>query len=277
METSYRKLFSISVTHEYFGGRPCPDLALEPDADTARIMRGYRMRLRPETGGASLFTAAKQGGAAALPPEPLQFLLTVREPLFYQYTDMEADARPDASVAVFDSGETFQDADRPDDTLLAEPGKVRTKPVQGSEPGTFVPLSRPAAGVFGVVTVHVQQWQEPPRFVIPLAAVQARWRYLVAGADDDARIEGSALAAGKAIAFGQPEPAEIAGRKALVFESADAYPILADPRGVYTVKLTAADGHERLLPLPSVTVLRAAGPKGDGMVAEMIVLAERVA
>lgn len=291
METSYQKLFSIIVQHEYFGGNPCPDLVVAPMAETARLMRDYQMRLRPETGGAAVYISARNLSPEGLPETPLVFLLTVKDPRVYQYTAWEQAESPGAGVAAFDNLRVFQEQIQEDAMLLAKPGPLVQTPVGDDDAGTSIALDRPAAGVFGVVTVHLGQAESPvvptamkvlaggkpqqPRFIVPLQARQARWRYLVAGADDQARIEASVVATGTAIAFAAPETAQIAGRQAQVFQSAAAMAVLADPRGVYTAKLVLADGEERLLPMPSVASLKAAAD-GKAMIAEMIVMAERV-
>ena len=96
-----------------------------------------------------------------------------------------------------------------------------------------------------------------------------------AGAEAGAKIEASVVASGDAISFAEPADAEVAGRDVQVFQSSDAVPLLADPRGSYTAKLITEDGDERLLPLPSVATMKSVAD-ADGMVAEMMVLADRV-
>ena len=295
METSYRKLFSLVVQHEYFGGSACPDLAVEPMDGTARLMCDYRMRLRAETGGAAVYIDNRNLTAGGVPKEPLVFALAIRDSAFYQYTALPASASPYETVAVFDNLVIFQDQIQEDAMLLAKPDDIKHLPVRGTAQGEAgqdeaVSLDRPAAGVFGVVTIYLGQADSPPvptalkvlangkpqepRFVVPLASRQARWRYLVTGAGDGTRIEASVIASGKAIAFAEPTEAEVAGRKVQVFLSKQSCPVLADPRGAYTAKLVTDDGDERLLPLPSVASMKA--DDSNGMVAEMIVLAERV-
>ena len=289
METSFRKLFSIAVQHEYFGGGACTDLAVEPVDGTRRLMRDYRMRLRGEARGAAVYSSSRNLTPGGLPAEPLVFALTVQNPAFYQYTALEPAARPDAAVAVFDNLQIFKGQIQDDGMLLAKPDDLKQMPVPGTGPDTAVPLDRPAAGVFGVVSIHLGQADNPPvptamkvlangepqepRFLVSLPARKVRLRYLIAGAGEDARIEASVTGSGDAIGFGEPVAAEAAGRKVQVFLSADAIPLLADPRGAYTAKLVTGDGDERLLPLPSVAVMKA--DKDYGMVAEMIVLAEK--
>ena len=303
MEVSYLKLFSLLVRHEYFGGGPGPDLVVEPDADTARLMQGHRMRLRQQTGGAALFVGIRnrvpgdgktgeQVVRQALAKQPLRFLLTVREPLFYQYTALDPSASPDASVAVFNNLKIFKDQIQDDGMRLDRPGDLEIMPVRGTEPGTYVSLDRPAAEVFGIVTVHLGETAMPPvqtgmkavtigerqepAYIIDLPARKARWRYLVAGADEGAEIKATDIASGNSIYFNAPAPAEIAGRQAQIHESREQFPVLHDPRGVFSATLASPDGHERVLPLPSVSALKASAD-GKGMVAEMVVLAERVA
>jgi hypothetical protein len=290
METSYRKLFSLAVQHEYFGGGACPDLAVEPMGGTARVMRAYRMRLRAETGGAAVYIDSRNLTAEGLPKVPLAFALAVRNPTVYQYTALPSSAWPYESVAVFDNLAIFQGQILENAMLLAKPDDIKQMPVSGTGSDEVVSLDRPAAGVFGIVTIHLGQADSPPvptamkvlangkpqepRFVVSLAARRMRWRYLVAGAGDGTRIEASVSPPDEPIAFGAPTAAEVAGRNVQVFLSHQSYPVLSDPRGVYTAKLITNDGHERLLPLPSVASIKADGSSG-GLVAEMVVMAER--
>lgn len=67
MSFRYGILFSIGTAHEYFGGGPSTDLAIQPTAECRRLLRRYRLFYRTRPGRAAVFATLRNNGTEAAP------------------------------------------------------------------------------------------------------------------------------------------------------------------------------------------------------------------
>jgi hypothetical protein len=87
----FRELFTLAVTHGYYGG-PCPDLRFTLPADTRRWLGNARLLARERDGVLHLLYEANAGGEPLVraPGARLRFGLRLVSPNFPNYTQLPA-------------------------------------------------------------------------------------------------------------------------------------------------------------------------------------------
>ena len=89
----YKKLFSISLLHSYFGASFVPEIAqyvtVEPSPQCVRQMKQYRLLWREMPGRQSLITPHLDSGDTFLPKQVLtfRFFLQITDPNFFHFTN----------------------------------------------------------------------------------------------------------------------------------------------------------------------------------------------
>lgn len=87
---NYTKLFTVTCTHQYFGGGPCSDLQIVPTDACRKLLDRFRMLYKQEgTGTVSISRQqAESAGEIQMPlcTSPLTFYLMISNPAFYTYT-----------------------------------------------------------------------------------------------------------------------------------------------------------------------------------------------
>jgi hypothetical protein len=90
---TYTTLLEVLLKHLFYTNRRCPDFAIEPDVQTARLLRGHRCLLRTRPDGFSIVTPLDDAGLPFLPlpaGATLRFLLRLRNGDFALFTDLSA-------------------------------------------------------------------------------------------------------------------------------------------------------------------------------------------
>jgi hypothetical protein len=90
---TYAALLEVLLKHTFYTDGRCPDLAVVPDAGTARLLRGHRCLLRPRRDGLSIVTPLDDAGRPFLPlpaGATLRFLLRLGNDDFALFTDLTA-------------------------------------------------------------------------------------------------------------------------------------------------------------------------------------------
>lgn len=259
----YTALFRIECLHEYFGGGPCPSLALAPTEDCRQMLARYQMLFRPSVGGGVVY------GPRQSPPDvfkqfdetaPFTFTLASTDPGLNSYTDVDLN-NIDISKTVFHfdnrkdyAGEAFGQPRQ----LLHPPGKPFA--------GGVIP-EESAARRWGLVSIYAggidpaQQLPEdcrvidqdgtihPRTFTIALGSRKTFWRYYIipsAEKQDFGHYElitssRKAPAAGNAESETPfallPGTTPVDGRNAWVFESKTQLPFLLSPADAFSVSL----------------------------------------
>jgi hypothetical protein len=86
----YKEIFSLCVQHGYNAGGDCPDLSLQPSADTQAKLDGHKMMWKKLGSRYQLIAAFDGPGSLLVPPASslvLDFELLISRPAFHAYTE----------------------------------------------------------------------------------------------------------------------------------------------------------------------------------------------
>lgn len=94
----YKSLFSIAILHNYFSDSTAfvPEvdqyLTLSPSPDCLKLIKQYRLKLHYKPGRLYLSSPIRENSSTFLPQVPLKFTfyLTIRDAVFYHFTDDQA-------------------------------------------------------------------------------------------------------------------------------------------------------------------------------------------
>ena len=106
MNTRVKRLFTLGVTHAYYGGL-CPDFTFMVPSDTARLLRGGRLFakvIRDELAVVSEVNAAETGPRVTAAGHRLRFGLRLVNPDFRNFTVLQA--MPPGAVHVYSNRST---------------------------------------------------------------------------------------------------------------------------------------------------------------------------
>jgi hypothetical protein len=155
-------ILDLRVTHTFYTDGTCPDLAIEPSAETARLLRNHRCVLGSSPSGVRVQTALAPATGQPFLPLPadavLRFHLVLQNRGFDLFTDLGAVS------------------------ALASPLFTNAAPSAGG-PGelTLVAGATPLPPkVFAAVEIHLDRWGsggDVPTFLVAFAARQWRWAY----------------------------------------------------------------------------------------------------
>lgn len=158
----YAAILGLRVTHSFYTDGECADLAIEPSAETARLLVNHRCVLGRSPSGVRVQTALDDSTGQPSVPLPsnavLRFRLALQNADFPLFTDLAAvNALPsplftNAAPAAGDPGEL----------TLVQGGTARPR------------------GVFAEVEIHLDGWGFDggvPAFLVAFEASQWRWAY----------------------------------------------------------------------------------------------------
>jgi len=154
-------ILELRVTHSFYTDGKCPDFAIEPSADTARLLRNHRCVVGPGPSGIQVHTALDPAGQPFLPlpsSSVLRFHLRLQNDDFLLFTELTAVNALSAPL--------FTNAAAP----AGPPGELAV--VSGA---TGAPQ-----GVFATIEIHFDGWGfggGVPAFVVAFEARQWRWAY----------------------------------------------------------------------------------------------------
>jgi hypothetical protein len=155
-------ILELRVTHSFYTDGKCPDFAIEPSTETARLLRNHRCVLGSSPSGVRVQTALDTStGQPFLPLPPnavLRFHLELQNGDFDRFTDLDAVS------------------------ALASPLFTNAAPPAG-DPGELTLVLGATArqpGVFAEVEIHLDGWgfgSGVPAFLVAFEARQWRWAY----------------------------------------------------------------------------------------------------
>ncbi len=134
----FNTLFTIELLHSFFANGQCNDFIIQPSAQTAAVLRGYKMVAKQFDNKlyAGIETNAS-GNPSLLPAQdkPFTFFLQLSNPLFYNYTNLPS-SFPDNSIYYFtnrtndiSNGKSFLSQETPFNAARTyKPGDVATSP-----------------------------------------------------------------------------------------------------------------------------------------------------
>jgi len=162
MTIQFKTLFSLTVTHAYYGG-VCPDFGFVMPAETERLLRGARLLAKTRDGRLHVLYEAGEGGAPIVPAagRTLRIGLKLLNPLFPNFSAPAIN--PAAAVAVYTNAVDALRLGAPQAVAaadLADPELVRE-------------------GIFGLVEARIDAgfYAAPAVFEIAFAAREETLRY----------------------------------------------------------------------------------------------------
>ena len=161
MSILFKPLFTLAVTHAYYGG-PCRDVGFVLPPDTVRSLAGGRMLAKPLDGRLHVLFEAGEGGAPLVSAagRVLRVGLKLLDPSFPNFTAPAVD--PAAGTAFYSNADDPLHLGAPVPVVLTDlaPDLARE-------------------GVFGVVEVRIAAglYEAPAAFEIAFAARQETLRY----------------------------------------------------------------------------------------------------
>jgi hypothetical protein len=191
-------LLDLLITHTYYTDGRCPDFAITPSVETARILRAHRCVMGSSPAGARVSIASDSPAQPFLPLPPgavLRFQLELRNSDFSFFTDLPG-IFTDSSEANKLKSTLFTNAS------LAVGAAGELALVTGDIP------RRP--GVFANVEIRMDSLgfgEDAPTFRVPFRAKQSRWVYycitdLPEGGDDVTIVDTAPASAGERLLFG---------------------------------------------------------------------------
>lgn len=88
----YQKLFEISIFHDYYRDKICPDLTIEPTPECRQLLDSHRLLLRKKVNGIIIITPVLPGGKPFLELDDqlsFNFLLKIDNPHFLDFTKID--------------------------------------------------------------------------------------------------------------------------------------------------------------------------------------------
>jgi hypothetical protein len=185
-------ILDLRVTHSFYTDGKCPDLAIEPSAETARLLGNHRCVVGSSPSGVRVHTALDPSTGQpflSLPPNAvLRFHLQLQNGDFGLFTNLDAV------------------------NALSAPLFTNAAPAAGN-PGelTLVPGGTAGPpGVFAEIEIHLDGWGSGsgiPAFLAAFEARQWRWAYycvtdLVPGGSDLTIVDSSPAGTPDVLVFG---------------------------------------------------------------------------
>lgn len=88
---NYKKLFELSIHHEYYKGGECLDLSIEPTPDCWRILAGHKLIIKNKANGLLVITSVDSDNKYLVPLDDnlkFEFLLRVKNTNFWDVTSI---------------------------------------------------------------------------------------------------------------------------------------------------------------------------------------------
>ena len=181
----YAPLFHIIIEHDYYEDRRCPDFELTPDEAGLKTMRGHQLLFKRSAYGISVLCPLSfDKPLIDISSAVFTFDLVLRQPEFYQYTDLATQAT--GSIHVFVNTSTGDELKQQGQTEgpLSVFGKIRLQKIayQADSEKTFVLRFKtkkerwkyvlvtddPAPDRFNITQSRAVQKDEPLRFKDPV-------------------------------------------------------------------------------------------------------------
>ncbi|MEM9214356.1 MAG: hypothetical protein AAGD25_08410 [Cyanobacteria bacterium P01_F01_bin.150] len=89
---NYQCLFDLSIIHDYYQAKSCPDLSIEPTLECRHILAGHRLLLKRKINGITVITPASPDNKPLLELADdlsFSFLLKVNNSRFFDFTEID--------------------------------------------------------------------------------------------------------------------------------------------------------------------------------------------
>ncbi|MEL6555678.1 MAG: hypothetical protein AAFQ63_19785 [Cyanobacteria bacterium J06621_11] len=183
----YQSLFSLTLTHDYYQDRRCPDLSLEPTATCQKIMRDHRLLLKLQPDGLRIMATVAESGQPEIPLSDdlsFMFFLKLSGPNFHRFSALPTEYDAARSLHVF----TNHDFDTPGTMSLSPSvaqleGLTRSSSALAQSIADAIDIKKlNQTNVFGLVEISNNSTisldaSEPSRFRLNFAAKQHIWKY----------------------------------------------------------------------------------------------------
>ena len=205
----YQSLFNLNIFHDYYQDNVCSDFKIDLTQACQKIIRGHRLLVHSTRNSFSvLMPVDVSNGSSKQPMIPFSdsftftFLLTLNNPDFTSFTQLDSSHDPLDSLYVFSNQTISRPSDRDDMTpYRLKPTSVSRSALQqshGNQSALEQRLSRivdlrisTRRQVFGVIEIHnnsslpmnsVMDSHDPVEFQIGFTVKKRIWKYyLVAG------------------------------------------------------------------------------------------------
>ncbi|NEO73619.1 hypothetical protein [Moorena sp. SIO3H5] len=106
----YKQLFELSILHDYYRDKVCPDLSVEPTPECSRVLRGHRLIVKNKVNGIMVIAPvdSKDKPWVELADNlRFTFILKIKNPDFIDFTDI--DWKPlDNGIYLFSNDKTTE-------------------------------------------------------------------------------------------------------------------------------------------------------------------------
>lgn len=162
----HREVTALLLRHEYYADGRCPDFAIKPCAETARLLRNHRCLCGTSSDGVRILTQCNAMGQPFLPlpaEVTLRFELRLQNREFALFTDLTGLGRGAAVPQFINAGAAAGDAP---ELQLATGAPERRR----SAPEVFAEVELRLTAVDRAAT-------PPPPFYVSFRAKRTRWAY----------------------------------------------------------------------------------------------------
>ncbi|MCG8368741.1 MAG: hypothetical protein MJA27_36080 [Pseudanabaenales cyanobacterium] len=191
----YQRCFNLSIFHDYYRDNVCSDFTIEPTRACQKLLRGHRLILKPMVNGLWVLMPVDAEQQPVLPLAEsftFTFLLKLKNPAFFSFTQLDADYAAIASLYSF-SNQTHNTPGIADlsSALVQRSALHPTNPAPTDLTRRLTKITALNTAerktVFGVVEIHNNgslPTSPPPvsEFRITFAAKAQIWKYYLVAA-----------------------------------------------------------------------------------------------
>jgi len=175
----FKKLFTITCVHQYFGGSQCNDLQIEPTAECNTLLKNYRLMFKQVDACIYSILIQQPDSTIKIPflSSALTFYIFITSDEFYNYTKYPAVNK--SFTADVSTTNTTNVKVHSDSTLwfTGVNSNVDSSSFVVTEKKKPSPFSLQNRKLFGVISIA-----PPSRFcnyILTLEAIGAKWRYYI--------------------------------------------------------------------------------------------------
>lgn len=196
---NYQPYFNLALFHNYYQNQICPDFTIEPTNDCQQILKGYRLIIKPNINGLQLLIPVGPDQQPVLPLDKslfFTFLLKLKNPNFFTFTQLDSEYYPNSSFYVSSSESLSQNDTEPlslGATLIQRQKIVQPEskpsPLEARCAAIAELHEAPLGQVFGVIEIRPHDFPKGEsrnrNFKITFAAKEQVWKYYLITAKTD--------------------------------------------------------------------------------------------
>ena len=170
----HKQLFELSILHDYYQSRICPDFSIEPTTECSKILKGHRLIVKNKVNGIVVIAPvdSKQIPWIKLADNlQLTFILKLKNTDFIDFTDIDWEP---INNNIYQFSNKFSNNE--ENTQIGPPELVINKPELSEQK-----LSR-GQNIFGIVNIYnndsmPKSLDQESEYTITLKAKEHHWRY----------------------------------------------------------------------------------------------------